>query len=201
MAPRQLPPVALLRQLLDYDPVSGVLTWRPRPEVHYWDRSWNTKFAGKVAGYHGSNGYIRMGLQGRTTLAHRVCWAIHHGAWPTGEVDHIDGDRTRNAIANLRDVSVTVNRRNTRRRSDNTSGAVGVRWDKRARKWTATINIGTFSSFDEAVAARRAAEQMLGFHANHGRVPHAVPTTPAARSRHPAALPRLRSRDRGTIVA
>ncbi len=95
---------------------------------------------------------------------------------PSGEIDHINGDRTDNRICNLRDVTSAGNSCNRRRQDRNTSGVTGVAWDKRASRWQARIGLngkqkylGYFDSLDEAVAARKAAELELGFHPNHGR--------------------------------
>lgn len=122
------------------------------------------------------NGYIYARLMGRAIYAHRAAWAISYGEWPKGDIDHINGDRADNRIANLRDVSRQENMRNAKRNRANRSGVVGVTWCRAARKWQAQIGIsgkckylGIFSSRDDAVAARRAAERQYGFHENHGR--------------------------------
>jgi len=49
---KQLPSVETLRQLLDYDPETGILTWKPRPvemfRTHH-KRICATRYAGKEA--------------------------------------------------------------------------------------------------------------------------------------------------------
>lgn len=79
-------------------------------------------------------------------------------------VDHIDGDGTNNRRGNLRAVTPSQNRYNSRARSDNTSGARGVFLNKNNGKWYSRIghngnkiHIGTFSSFEEAKSAYIAA--------------------------------------------
>nr|WP_175479900.1 HNH endonuclease signature motif containing protein [Paracoccus homiensis] len=107
--------------------------------------------------------------------AHRVAWAVIHGRWPNGEIDHINGDRSDNRLANLREVTKRENHRNMAIRSDNTSGVTGVYWAREKGKWAAYIKadkmvaLGRYDTFAEAVAARRAAEKVLGYHPNHGR--------------------------------
>lgn len=124
-----------------------------------------------------TNGYLTTWLGGRNVFVHRIVWAMFYGSWPVGTIDHIDGDRLNNRIANLRDVSHAVNMRNQAQRSTNTSGVIGVYWVKRAKRWIAKImvdgkdiHIGSSPSFEVAVAMRKAAEKMHGFHENHGRL-------------------------------
>lgn len=59
--------------------------------------------------------------------------------WPL--VDHINGDGLDNRRANLRPATDTENRRNARRRTDNTSGFRGVHWHKARGTWRARISV------------------------------------------------------------
>lgn len=93
-------------------------------------------------------------------------------------MDHINGDRADNRIINLRDVPKAENARNVGIGVRNTSGVMGVTWNKRSRRWSAQIFrsgkmtiLGRFETFDEAVAVRAAAEQELGYQQGHGRRP------------------------------
>ena len=172
---------ALLSRLLRYDRESGFLFWRERPLEMFKDirsfRSWNSMFAGKPALHTlGNHGYRRGKIYGVELLAHRAAWAVMNGAWPDGEIDHIDGNRLNNRADNLRDVSRVQNGQNLRRSSRNTSGRSGVSFNKLQGKWVAYIQVngvfkylGTHKTKDEAIVARRAAEIDAGFHANHGR--------------------------------
>lgn len=181
MAKKPLPTPEELRQRLTYDPETGQLTWRPRPVPNGTGaksvKMWNGQYAGKpaLACLDKQNRY-RGAVNGSYVLAHRVAWAIVHGRWPDGEIDHIDGNPLNNKMSNLRDVPHDVNMRNLRVRSDNKSGVMGVFAHK--RKWWAFINIrgtrhtiGRYDSRSDAIAARKAAEERLGFHPNHGRAP------------------------------
>lgn len=106
MAKKSLPSPELLRKLLDYDPETGVLTWKERPRDFFesdrnW-RWWNTRFSGASALSAIEGGGYKSGrIFGRPTKAHRVAWAIMNGSWPTGEIDHVNGDKTDNRISNL----------------------------------------------------------------------------------------------------
>jgi hypothetical protein len=161
-----------LRALLHYDPETGVLIWKARGSK--W---WDGRYAGRPAlqsvnayGYHCGR------IFNRHCFAHRAAWAIETGAWPEGDIDHIDGNKTNNAFTNLRDVTKSENQRNTRRPKNNTSGVIGVTWDRQAGKWKAQLgikggkSIGVYARFEDAVAARKAAELAHGYHPNTGRV-------------------------------
>lgn len=183
--PNPLPSQDDLKRLLRYEPSTGVLFWRKRTEEMFADTKghsaahtcaqWNSRFAGKEALVKENIGYRCGRLNYQYVLAHRVIWKLMTGQEPI-EVDHIDGDRANNRWKNLRDASSSINGRNSARRSNNTSGVVGVMWNKQKRKWAASLyidrkitHLGFFPDFDSAVAARKAAEQVHGYHANHGR--------------------------------
>jgi hypothetical protein len=108
--------------------------------------------------------------------AHQVIWAMYHGEWAESTIDHINGIRDDNRIVNLRLADGQINGRNRGISKANTSGCVGVYWCKQTDQWCAQIkadymhkNLGRFHSFEEAVAARHAAEKLYGFHPNHGK--------------------------------
>jgi len=180
MAAQQLITPALLRKLLRYEPDTGKLFWIVRPvEMFKAKRDadrWNTRYAGKEAFTAYSNGYLLGRLAGATLKAHRVIWAIYYGEWPSQHIDHINGIPGDNRIENMRVVTDLENARNMPMRKDNASGVTGVSWNNHTGKWTAYIstdgkvkNLGLFSSFDDAVVARKSAEIGCGYHANHGR--------------------------------
>lgn len=85
---------------------------------------------------------------------------------PVGmDVDHINGNPLDNRRSNLRICTHKENSRNTKLAKNNTSGAIGVRWDKTKNKWLARIkvdykdiHIGRFNNFKDAVKARKDAE-------------------------------------------
>jgi hypothetical protein len=172
--------VATLRELLRYEPETGKLYWLTRPEGLMADgyaSRWNTRFAEKEAFTSpNTSGYLRGTLFNTGYLLHRVAWALHYGEWPSDQIDHIDGDVRNNCIENLRVVTAQQNRSNCKLPTNNTSGVIGVS-PSRGSKWRAQIRfhgkqtcLGDFVNFDDAVAARKAAELELGYHPNHGRV-------------------------------
>ena len=91
MADRDLPSIDYLRQRLRYEPETGKLYWRDAPTL---PKVWRIRYAnGEAFTSDNSSGY-RMGrIDCRGFLAHRVIWAIVNGAWPEGQIDHIDHDR------------------------------------------------------------------------------------------------------------
>ncbi len=184
MTKRTLPEIEVLRQLLDYDPETGALTWKVRGDEYFVDgkydagrrsRRWNSRHAGKQAFSDDGQGYLRGTVVGSNLAGHRVAWALVNGYWPD-EVDHINHDRADNRLANLREVSKGDNLKNRTMFSNNSSGVTGVSWHKQHSKWAAHIRVngrritlGVFRDMAEAVAARRKAEVEYGFHENHGR--------------------------------
>lgn len=162
MAGKTLPPIEYLRQIIDYNPETGALTWKD----------------GRPAFGDSGHGYLSMSLRRNGSrfkfYAHRVAWAISYNEWPE-VIDHMNGNRKDNRLCNLRSVSTSINGRNAKRRADNTSGANGVHYHKSRRKWIAYIDtdgsrtyLGYFTAKDEAVAARKRADASNGFTARHG---------------------------------
>ncbi|WJM80435.1 HNH endonuclease [Pectobacterium brasiliense] len=174
------PSVDFLRDCFSYNPCTGVITWLPRPRIHFATervfKTWHSRFCGKVAGGVNCKGYIEIGIQGRLMKAHRVAWAMSYGEYPSGDIDHINGVRSDNRLDNLRDVDRKANCRNRARHKNNTSGINGVRWSNRENRWAAEIyidgkqrHLGYYANIIDATAARKSAELQLGYHENHGR--------------------------------
>lgn len=175
-----LPSRPNLEVLLDFDPETGLFTWKeralslfPKPEK---GKSWNKQFAGKSAfTVENGNGYLCGYINYKKFYAHRVAWKIVFDEEPL-QIDHINGARSDNRIVNLRAASNATNSKNKRPRANNTSGMVGVSWYKAGSKWAAQIGLdgkviplGHFDTFEEAKAARQGAERLYGFHPNHGQ--------------------------------
>lgn len=150
-----------LKEVLIYEPTSGLFS-RVGPGK------------AKVGSLDGT-GYIHIGVDGKVYKAHRLAFLFMTGSFPV-EVDHIDGQSNNNKWNNLRGVTRSGNMMNAKRPNTNTSGVVGVHWNKIDRKWKAQIQVegkykylGPFAAFFDAVCARKSAEDQLGFHINHGR--------------------------------
>jgi hypothetical protein len=161
------------------------LIWKERPDRHFKDgkrfsaatnaRRWNARYAGTAPGHTDKNGRVRVLLDGKMLLLPRLVFALWVGRWPEGDVDHIDGDVTNNNPSNLRDVPHADNQRNRRKPTHNTSGVMGVSFNKQRGNWRARVSmdgkehhVGFFASPDDAVSALRTKREQLGFHANHG---------------------------------
>lgn len=145
-----------LRELVDYDPATGIF----RRRVSTSPRA----LAGQVCGDLDSKGYVRLRVDKKRYLAHRLAWLYTHGAWPEDQIDHINGERTDNRISNLRPATNTENLRNSSGRARSASGLKGVsvacgngRWRARIRAEGREKQIGVFSSEQEAKAAYDAA--------------------------------------------
>lgn len=153
------------RQLLAYDPATGRFTWLVNRA--------GTARAGSLAGSADAQGYHVIRVDGELYKAHRLALLISRGSWPADEVDHVNGIRNDNRMQNLREVTKQQNAQNrVLPPRHNRSGVAGVHWFARDSKWLARITVcgkrrslGLYTSFDAAVAARRAAESLLLTHA------------------------------------
>jgi hypothetical protein len=154
-----------LRAVLDYDPATGVFTWKWRENFPEW---LNIRRAGKVACSEVSNGYVRIDINTRHYLAHRLAWLYVHGHWPTQQIDHINEDRSDNRIVNLREASHSQNNVRSKGMSNSSSGVVGIYRTKNGERWVAHVGhgqgklyLGTFATIAEAKIARDKAARRL----------------------------------------
>lgn len=147
-----------LRELLVYDDVTGLFTWRDN-RVH--DSSNNIFIrAGTLAGHIrpcGRSSYSQIKVDNKLYRAHRLAWLYVYGHIPQ-MIDHIDGDGTNNAISNLRKCTPVQNGANRRICRRNTSGYKGA--TKCGNKWRALIkkdgknyHLGLFDDVASAHAA------------------------------------------------
>jgi len=158
--------VERLKQVVSYDPDAGLFTWlQSRPGCA----------PGSNCGTVSPHGYRIIFIDGKPYRAARLAWFYMHGEWPSGHVDHINGNKLDDSICNLRDVSPQENARNQRLNKNSKTGVNGVRWREGRRVWEAYIRmngrwsfLGQHRTLFDAVAARKSAESRHGFHANHG---------------------------------
>lgn len=150
-----------LHRLMIYDPQTGVFIWivsrgKAKP--------------GKRVGTMHHQGYMTTTICGREYGLHRLAWLYVHGAWPKRVIDHINGDRADNRIANLRDVNQTINQQNRRLASatNKSSGLLGVTRKRGRKKYEAGIQVsgksrylGTFGTAEEAHAAYIEAKRLM----------------------------------------
>ena len=175
---------AVLQDLLDYNPATGALTWKPRPLEMFSHcknpvqqfNAWNAKYAGKPALTAGHGyGYLHGGIYGKSYLAHRVIVCLMSGEWPPAETDHKNGVKYDNRWENIEPTTQSENMRNAKMRTDNTSGITGICWDEENKKYLAQITNKTgkrikkhFASKAEAIAQRQAWEIEFGYSERHG---------------------------------
>jgi hypothetical protein len=151
-----------VRDVLDYEPSTGVFRWRVSPG--------GRGGVGAVAGTRDHEGYVVIRYRGRGYKAHRLAWLYVHGELPAGVVDHINGDKADNRIHNLRDVDAYVNAQNVERPNKNgRSGLRWVSWFSQYQKWKASFFfrkkhyfVGHFDDPAEAHEAAKRARAALG---------------------------------------
>lgn len=173
-----------LREMLEYDPETGSMHWKVRPQTHFKNfgacKSWNTRNAGKPTGCLMPSGYLAINIRGTPYMAHRLAWAIYYGEF-AGTIDHINRVRHDNRLCNLRACTLSQNQHNRTISPNNSSGFKGVSWHKQKNRWRAYIvvnwkqkSLGLYDTAEEAHAAYcKAADALHGPFANHG-----VPMTP-----------------------
>ena len=160
---------AILHELLRYEPETGKLFWLLRDRrLFKTDRDWkvwNTKNANKEA-FTAScqRGYKTGSIFKRLYGAHRVCWALQNGVWPTFEIDHINHNPSDNRLINLREATAGQNKANSVSRQNSSSRYLGISWRKDEQKWAVKIrknghvtNLGRFFCEIEAAKAYDAA--------------------------------------------
>lgn len=149
-----------VREVLDYNPETGTIIRRKS----------RARWQGKAAGMVDAYGYLVIKIGSRTYKAHRLAWLHFYGEWPAGMIDHINGDKADNRIANLRDVTNQVNVQNARkaRSSNKSTGLLGAHWDEHSGCFLSRIGVngklvrlGRFDSQEAAHAAYLEAKRRL----------------------------------------
>lgn len=120
-----------LKQVLHYDHETGVFTWLVKSAK-------NIK-AGDAAGCFASYGYRRIKINRVMYRAHRIAWLYVYGAFPAAGIDHINGNKADNRLANLREANQAENNQNRKSHRNGSSKYLGVCWSKTAKKWRAKI--------------------------------------------------------------
>ena len=150
-----------VRSLLDYNPETGVFTWKRR-NVPWWDARYALNQAGRVR----RDRYCTMAIDRRDYLAHRLAWLWMTGAWPPGSLDHADGDPSNNRWGNLRVATIAQNGQNARLHVDSrtslkgahvTTGDHTLPYRARIKINRREVHLGFFATPEEAHAAYVAA--------------------------------------------
>ena len=142
-----------LKELMYYDPETGVFTWKCSPSKKIR--------IGAVAGCVLPTGYMVIGIDREVFLSHRLAWLYVHSEFPseTLQIDHRDGVRSNNKLGNLRCVTPKVNKQNQRNaRVDSSSGIIGIRpcgsrWEARIVICGKRHYLGLFDTQEEAHSA------------------------------------------------
>jgi HNH endonuclease/AP2 domain len=152
----------LVRQLVMYDPGTGIFLWRSRPVHHRLDKTWNTRYAGKPAGIV-KDLYIRIAINRRLYYAHQLAFIYITDHCPK-YIDHINRDKHDNRWNNLREVTARQNTMNVGLRVNNKSGHRGVCWNTSRNRWQAAITVnyrqitlGYFPHKQDAILAYQSA--------------------------------------------
>ena len=134
------------KELLHYDPETGAFTWLVGKG--------NVK-AGDKAGCR-SNGYLRVRIDRKDHLAHRLAWLYIYAVLPPDDIDHINGGRADNRVANLRLATQAQNRQNLRKaHRDSATGYLGVEQVKRGFRAQIMVrgvkhNLGLYPTVEDA---------------------------------------------------
>jgi hypothetical protein len=165
MTAKLLPSLDRLRQLLDCDPATGLLTWKQRPHPKARIE------VGSVAGCITPTAVV-VKIDGAIHKAHRIVWLMVRGEPVPEKIDHEDTDPLHNWIDNLRAATTSQNGANAGLYSSNKSGVKGVCWYAAIGKWRAYLRnqrIGDFDTLEQAAAARRETfAREYGAFARHG---------------------------------
>lgn len=149
---KPLPSREEVLSVVAYDPKTGWFTRK-----HSKQCPWTV---GQRTGSIAPKGYRLLYINGCYYMEHRIAWLVVHGEIPFGmTVDHINGIKGDNRIANLRLATDCQNSCYRPRKSDNMSGYKGV-YQRENGKYRAAITVnkkrkslGTFSTKEEAYAA------------------------------------------------
>lgn len=144
----------------NYDPETGFFTYKTS---HF-----KTK-VGTRAGSMDPNGYWHLKIGDKTFAAHRVAWLLAYWEWPSRFIDHINGERADNRLANLRLATQSENNQNLKKaRSDNKTAILGVNYVEEDGKYRArimvegkSISLGMFDTAPEARASYLTAKRLL----------------------------------------
>jgi len=158
---KPLPPIEELKELLHYEPDTGLLRWKV-------DRRGTAK-AGSVAGSLNYMGYIFIKINGKKFRAHRLAWAFCHNRDPGKmEIDHIDQNKSNNKIINLRLAGSGPNKANAGPQKNNKLGVKGVSYHHGKFRANIVKNqksyfLGCYDTIEEASNVYwAAAEELFG---------------------------------------
>lgn len=153
------PTLAELQQLLRYAPDEGAFYWlvnnrHPKARI------------GMRAGRVNALGRAQIGYKKSQLFVHRLVWLFETGQWPTGMIDHIDGNPLNNRFSNLRESNHSLNGQN--QRAWRNGKLIGTSWHKGKSKYIASIkldgkrvHLGYFETEELAHSAYVAAKRSI----------------------------------------
>lgn len=149
-----------LKELLSYDPETGIFTW-----VKPTSRRVSV---GSVCACKDVKGYVVIRLLNKLYKAHQLAWLYTHGCFAK-ELDHINRNPSDNRIVNLRVATRSEQMHNAGMLKNNTSGVKGVSWHKASKKWHVRIwfngkckSFGYFDCLESAKKERDARTTLFG---------------------------------------
>jgi len=152
----------LLKELVDYNPDTGVFAWKKiRRGVS----------CNKKVGTVKPNGYIVVLINRKLYRLHRLAWLYMTGKWPDNEIDHINGNRADNRFCNIRQATKAENNWNKKVRKDSTTGIKNVLYYPNYQTYYVKItannvshSFGPFKTKDEAASVAK--EKRIEIHKN-----------------------------------
>ena len=144
MAFNKLPPLEVLQDRLNYDPDTGVFTWK---------NPTNRRIkVGDVAGHKKPDGRLTIRIDGSLFYANRIAWKMMTGSDPTEgmEIDHINRNRADDRWENLRMVTPSVNT------SNRDQYGLGASFSKLKGKWVSRRKgkfLGYYDTKEDAILA------------------------------------------------
>ncbi len=148
-----------LLSVLDYQPNTGVFTWKVR--------SSNRTQVGDRAGAVVGNGRRFVMIDGEKFQAHRLAWFYTHGRWPDGDIRQVNGDFDDCSLVNLKEISRIEAARGRGVLVNNTSGYKGVSpapkggWKASVTCNYKQINLGVFPDLESAKEMVDAANSIM----------------------------------------
>lgn len=96
---------SLLKQLLDYNPDTGELTWKYRDRKFFNNvssyRSWNKRYSNKKAGGLDKRGGITLKIFDKSMSAPRVIYMLYYGVVPNSPVTYKNNDKLDLRLENI----------------------------------------------------------------------------------------------------
>lgn len=150
-----------LKEFINYDPDTGIFTRLAR-----MSKSSRIQI-GEIAGSINNHGYVLISILGGRYSAHRLAWLYMTGKWPINQIDHINTIKNDNRWNNLRQVTCSINKQNTRKANcDSSTGFLGAhpsgkKFRAQIRIDGKNIHLGLYSTPEDAHEAYIKAKRKL----------------------------------------